>query len=82
MAGRNNIFAIDFDAVVQTTRDANDNLANRHRELMAARDRMPATLHTNDEVANVEKFAENLKKHASVCRATRLSDTKPEQCPE
>jgi len=59
MAGRNNIFAIDFDAVVQTIRDANDNLANRHQELMAARDRMPATLHTNDEVAKAKKFAEH-----------------------
>lgn len=67
MAGRNNIFAIDFDAVAQTIKDANENLANRHEDLMAARDRMPATLHKNDEVVKAKKFAEHLKKHASAC---------------
>ncbi len=77
MAGRNNIFAIDFDAVVQAIKDANENLAIRHSELMAARDRMPKKLHTNDEVAKAKKFAEHLKKHISLCRSTRLSDTKP-----
>jgi len=77
MAGRNNVFAIDFDAVVQTINDSNESLVKRHEDLMAARDRIPAALHANDEVAKAKRFAEQLNEHASLCRSTRLSDTKP-----
>ncbi len=77
MAGRDNIFAIDFDAVVQTIKDANDDLSNRHNELLAACNRMPTTLQSNDEIRKAKKFAEQLKQHQSACRSTRLGDTKP-----
>ncbi|WP_422037500.1 hypothetical protein [Roseibium sp.] len=77
MVGRNNIFAIDFDAVVQTIKEANENLKSRHEELMAARDRMPATLQSDVDASKAKKFAEQLKTHTSNCRSTRLLDTKP-----
>ena len=77
MAGPDNLFALDFDGIVQSIKDANNNLARRHEELRAALDRMTDDLGSIGEVGKAKRFAELLQEHAQTRRATRLEDTKP-----
>jgi hypothetical protein len=77
MAKLDNIFAIDFDAVIRAIAEANANLVERHHRLMDAVKRVPPQLETDDEIERAQRFAEQLKKDASLCAKARREDTKP-----
>lgn len=77
MAPGNNIFAIDFDAVLSAVQESNGDLISRHNALIEAKDRMPENLSSKDDFQRAKRFAEQLKSHVALCRSTRLSDTKP-----
>jgi len=77
MSGKNNLFAIDFDAVLRVIAETNAGLVDRHTRLMEALDRMPEVLDGQQDIDRATRFAGQLQENAKQCRRARLSDTKP-----
>lgn len=73
----NNLFAIDIEAVIRAVEEANKPIVDRHKALMAALDRVPVRLETEEEVNRAKTFAEQLEAANGKCRRVRLEDTKP-----
>lgn len=77
MTAKNNIFAIDVEAVIAAISEANAALTRRQKDLMSALERFPRTLATDEDIDRAKIFASTLRKHAARCRDARLEDTKP-----
>ena len=77
MSGKNNLFAIDFDAVLRVIAETNAGLVDRHTRLMEALDRMPEVLDGQQDIDRATRFAGQLQENTKQCRRARLSDTKP-----
>lgn len=72
-----NLFAIDYDAIETTIRDANERLINRSSDLLAAFSRMPDSLASDEDATNARRFAGQLDKAIREVRRARLSDGRP-----
>ena len=74
---KDNLFAIDFEAAENAVLAANEELVKRHDLLMAAFQRLPTRLESNESIERGKRFAKQLKEATLNCRSNRLSDTKP-----
>jgi hypothetical protein len=77
MKNTSNLFAIDFDALVNAIQEANAPLAKRCQDLIDAGDRFPSDLSNDDQVGRAHKFARLLDMQIKECSKARLNDTKP-----
>lgn len=71
-----NIFLVDIESIRQILKEANAPLAKRSDELVAALDRVPTALKTDDEVRRAINYSRMLKNQIRECREARLSDQK------
>jgi hypothetical protein len=72
-----NIFAIDFDALKSSLKDANQSLTDRVNDILAALDRMPTSLETSDDVHRANLFARQIDDRINEVKRARLLDGKP-----
>ena len=75
--GDSNLFAIDYDAIETTLRDANERLIKRGADLLAAFSRMPDSLASDEDVTSARRFAGQLDEATKEARRARLSDGRP-----
>ena len=72
-----NLFAMDFDAIETTLRDANESLVDRSSELLAALSRMPASLETEEDIGRANLFSRQFDEAIREARRERLADGRP-----
>ena len=72
-----NLFAIDFDALKSSLKDANQGLTDRVNDILAALDRMPTSLETSDDIRRANQFARQIDDRISEIKRARLSNGKP-----
>lgn len=74
---RSNLFFIDHKAMPALLAEANARLLVRRDELLAAFDRVPLMLRTDDEATRAKRFAEQLRAAANEAEAERRKDQRP-----
>ena len=72
-----NLFQVDVEAVERLLAEANAALVRRCQDLVAALDRMPAILETDDAVRRAEVYARQLKAMVAEIRKAKSSDKAP-----
>ncbi len=72
-----NLFAIDHGAIETILGDANAPLIRRNTDLLAAFERMPVSLGSEDDVIRAGRFVKQLKAAVRETAKARLSDGRP-----